>query len=108
MCDHLGGQTNILVKWVLDLIWKEIPQEYLHPCPYIVRFNRADQTSIEIDHAYFQGPIVLNNFTIDLNIISTFPRGLYKMHARFFNQEDPNVISGLFVFEVAGTQDIDF
>jgi hypothetical protein len=108
MCAYFNGEKHVLVKWVFDLTWKELPQEYLHPCPYVVRFNRAEQVSIEIDHAYFQGPIALNNVTIDLNIISKFPRGLYKMHLRFFNQEDPNVITGDVVFEVAGTQDLDF
>jgi hypothetical protein len=43
-----------------------------------------------------------------MKVISTFPRGLYKMHMRFFNQEDPNAITGDMVFEVAGTMELDF
>jgi hypothetical protein len=38
ICAHLAGEKNTFVKWIIDLIWNELPTEYLHPCPYIVSF----------------------------------------------------------------------
>jgi hypothetical protein len=38
VCAYLGGKKNVLIQWIVDLIWKELPLEYFHPCPFLVRF----------------------------------------------------------------------
>jgi len=36
VCGYLGGQRDILMYWIIYVIWNEIPKSLLHPCPYIV------------------------------------------------------------------------
>jgi hypothetical protein len=38
ICRYLNGSDpNPLTKWLVDLIWQQMPRSLLHPCPYFVR-----------------------------------------------------------------------
>ncbi|KAG5666930.1 hypothetical protein PVAND_014935 [Polypedilum vanderplanki] len=89
LCAYFGGTKNILIEWIINVIWKELPRSFLHPCPYF-------------------GPFPLHNITINLEFFSNFPDGIYLVHLRFFNKNDSNMLTVDTVFEIKGTNLLNF
>ncbi|KAL7011547.1 hypothetical protein ACKWTF_014314 [Chironomus riparius] len=84
ICGYLGGQKDVLMQWLIDLLWKDLPKSLLHPCPYI-------------------GLFPLHNVSIALDSMNHLPDGLYKASWHFYNKNDDNIMKIWAIIEVGGT-----
>ncbi|KAG5683499.1 hypothetical protein PVAND_012774 [Polypedilum vanderplanki] len=83
LCEFLGGKNkNLIVKWVMEMIQASLPAVDLHPCPY------------------YPGVLKWNNVTLDLSKIPSFPDGEYRVKIVFFNSDDDNIMSNIYLIEL--------
>lgn len=74
VCSYLNGTENPILQWFLDFFSAGIPQNLIHPCPYIGVFN-------------------VYNLTIDNELTTKFPAGQYLITTKWFDDLDDNIVS---------------
>jgi hypothetical protein len=81
ICGFLNGTSNnIATKWLFGQYINSLPKGALHSCPY--------QT------------LKLYNMTTDMGaLMSTFPFGIYKALARFYDDVDDNMFTLIYTAE---------
>ena len=83
MCSFLNGTDNNLVaKWLIDSIKNTLPEGFVHPCPYFGHFKV---------------------FNVSLGITTVSPqflKGRYKTSLRVFDDNDENIVTFFFGFEL--------
>lgn len=77
-----GTDSNLIFKWILTSITKTLPKGFFHPCPYFGVFE-AYNVSLE------SSPMM-----------SQFLKGRYKTKMIMFDDEDDNIITYNFGFEL--------
>jgi len=89
LCRFLNGSTTeVLIKYVIDMVGTYLPPGYLHACPYVGLIK-----------------------SYGLNVIGEtthfWPDGVYTFNMRFFNRKDSNIFSLKVEAELTGTGNAD-
>jgi hypothetical protein len=70
-----GTDSNLVLKWILDLIKESVPKNIIHPCPYY-------------------GEFVAYNVSLGINAqLLQFLSGRYRSIGRFFDDQDENIFT---------------
>jgi hypothetical protein len=82
ICGFLNGtHDNVAAKWLFGQFVKSLPKGTFHACPYKT--------------------IKFCNMTADIgSLMSTFPLGIYKSIARFYDDLDDNMFTTIYSLEI--------
>ena len=82
-CSFLNGtDKNLVATWIVDSIKDTVPKGVLHPCPY---YGHLQATNVSLAPGTF---------------MSQFLKGRYKTIIRLFDDEDENILTFFFGFEL--------